>query len=125
MLFNGGFAAPAADAAGTDEFGILVNCAVRRFGHDRVFSRIKNPCQATLHFFDHVHLSCPGPRGFADASTPWFFSSRRPDATRTHKPRVHVVMASRNDGVDREHDLIREFLQNTSIPSRKLILSRA
>src|SRR5690242_4698558 len=49
MLFNGGFAAPAADAAGTDEFGILVNCAVRRFGHDRVFSRIKNPCQATLH----------------------------------------------------------------------------
>jgi len=49
-------------------------------------------------------------------------SPGRPDATGTDKLRVHVVVASGNYGVDRERDLIRDFLQNTSITCRKLIL---
>lgn len=130
MLLNGSFAAPAADAARTDEFGIFVNCAERRFGHDRVVARIKNPCQAdlhflsNLHFFDHVHLSCPSPTGFHGASTQWFFL--RPPRCNVDRPAsCSCAGASWSYGVDRKRDLIRDFLQNTSITGRKLILSRA
>lgn len=42
------------------------------------------------------------------------FSSGRPDATGTDKLRVGVVVAFGNYGVDRERDLIRDFLQNTT-----------
>lgn len=73
MFFNRRFAAPASDTTGTDELGIFVNYTVRAFGHDRVFSRIKNHCQGNLLSVGHAHLSYPTLKDSDDASTPLLF----------------------------------------------------
>lgn len=73
MFSNRRFAALAPDTTGTDQLGIFVNCTVRAFGHDRVFSPIKNHCQGNLVSFDHAHLSYPSLKGSDDASTRLLF----------------------------------------------------
>ena len=130
MLLNGNFAAPAADAARTDKFGIFVNCADRRFGHDRVFSRIKILVKQ-IYISCQIYISPTTSASLAPVRQVFTvlrysgFSCGRPDATWTDKLRAHVLGASGSYGVDRKRDLIRDFLQNTSISGRKLILSRA